>query len=178
MTDIPGFHKELERYEIYNGNLDRASFEKVILERFEKWEGRGQIFECSIFQNVMENQILYLMLTDHEILDFYRRLRTVLAHRTYRILYLDVEDIPGTIEVIRRERCDGKGNEMWFPLMLKYLEESPYGKTHMLTGMEGLVRHLERRKALELRVLEEIFGGNALVIKSKDYDLQELLSCL
>lgn len=53
LTEIPGFHKNLERYEIYNGNLDRKSFEKVIFERFRRWSGEGQIFECSIFQNII-----------------------------------------------------------------------------------------------------------------------------
>ena len=47
LTDIPDFHKNLEKYEIYNGNLDRESFEKVILERFGRWNGVGQIFGCS-----------------------------------------------------------------------------------------------------------------------------------
>lgn len=70
LTDIPDFHKNLEKYEIYNGNLDRESFEKVILERFGRWNGVGQIFECSIFQNIIENQMLYLLMTDDEILDF------------------------------------------------------------------------------------------------------------
>lgn len=85
LTDIPGFHKNLEKFEIYNGNLDRESFEKVILERFGRWSGEGQIFECSIFQNIIENQMLYLMMSDEEILDFYRRLKKVLADKPYRI---------------------------------------------------------------------------------------------
>ena len=48
LTDVPNFHRSLEKFEIYNGNLDKESFENVILERFRKWEGEGQIFECSI----------------------------------------------------------------------------------------------------------------------------------
>ena len=33
LTDIPGFHKDLERYEIYNGNLKPEEFKEVILRR-------------------------------------------------------------------------------------------------------------------------------------------------
>lgn len=36
LTDTPGFHKDLEQYEIYNGNLNKEAFEQVILERFSK----------------------------------------------------------------------------------------------------------------------------------------------
>ena len=174
LTDVEGFHKDLEQYEIYNGNLDRNSFEQIILERYQKWNGSSQIFECSIFQNIIENQMLYLMMTDDEILDFYRRLKQVLVGKTYTIIYLDVDDIRSTIEVIKKERSDESGNELWFPLMVKYVEASTYGKMYSLYGMEGLLTHLERRKALEHRIINEIFKDETIVLKSKNYDLEQL----
>lgn len=175
LTDVPGFHKNLEQYEIYNGNLDRAAFERVILDRYEQWTGEGQIFECSIFQNIIENQLLYFMMTEKEILSFYRKVKQVLGDKAYRILYLDVEDIRGGIEIIRKERSDDEGNELWFPLMIRYLEESPYGRKYNLKGMEGLITHLERRKAVEHLIMDEIFAENAIVLKAKNYDMDELL---
>lgn len=178
LTDVPEFHKNLERYEIYNGNLDRDSFETIIMGRFHKWNGEGQIFECSIFQNIIENQILYLLMTDEEILNFYRRLKSILVDKPYKILYLDVDDIAGGIDVIRKERSDDKGNELWFPLMLKYLEESPYGKAHALTGAEGLLSHLEHRKALEHQVIEDIFKENTMIVKAKDYVFDDIAGLL
>ena len=169
ITDVPGFHKDLEKYEIYNGNLDKASFETVVLERFGKWNGEGQIFECSIFQNIMENQMLYLQMTEDEILDFYRRLKEVLAGKSFRIIYLDVKDIEETIAVIRKERSDKDGKELWFPLMLRYLEESPYGREHRLAGLTGLLTHLKERRALEHRIMEKVFPENAVILKAKNY---------
>ena len=171
LTDVEGFHKDLEQYEIYNGNLDKDSFEKIILERYEKWDGQGQIFECSIFQNIIENQMLYLTMTDEEILDFYRRLKKILSGKSYQIIYLDVDDIRSAIEVIKKERSDENGNELWFPLMVRYIEESPYAKEHFLHGMEGLLTHLERRKALEHRIINEIFKDETIV--AKNYKLPE-----
>lgn len=178
LTDIPGFHKDLEKLEIYNGNLDREPFEKVIFERFRKWDGEGQIFECSIFQNIIENQMLYFMMNDDEIVDFYRRLRDVLDGKPYKIIYLDVGDVPGAIDVIRKERSDDQGNELWFPLMVRYLEESPCGKACALTGLEGLLVHLEHRKRLEHRVIDEIFGEDAIAVKAKGYEWGEVVSSL
>lgn len=178
LTDVPDFHKNLEKYEIYNGNRDKESFENVIFERFRKWDGEGQIFECSIFQNIIENQMLYLMMTDDEILNFYRRLKSVIEDKPYRIIYLDVDDIPGGIDIIRKERSDDKGNELWFPLMIRYLEESPYGKEHMLTGLEGLLTHLNRRKALEHQVIYEVFKENTIVLKAKNYTLNDITTLL
>lgn len=178
LTDIPNFHKNLEKYEIYNGNLDKKSFEHIILKRFGKWEGEGQIFECSIFQNIIENLILYLRMADSEILDFYKKLKNLLSDKSYKIIYLDMDDISGGIDIIRRERCDEKGNEVWFPLMMKYLEESPYGKKYNLTGLEGLLRHLEKRKALEHCIIDEIFQENTVIVKAKNYRMKNILELL
>lgn len=174
LTDIPDFHRNLERFEIYNGNLDTASFEKVVFGRFAKWDGEGQIFECSIFQNILENQMLYLQRTEDEIFGFYRTLRGILAGKPYKIVYLDVEDIAAGVECIRKERVDEKGNELWFPMMARYVEESPYGREHALAGMDGLLRHLSRRRALEHRIIEEIFGESTVVLKSKGYGKQDI----
>lgn len=173
LTDVPNFHKNLEKFEIYNGNLSAESFENVILQRFRKWNGEGQIFECSVFQNIIENQILYLMMTDDEILSFYKKLESVLADKPYKIIYLDMEDIPQGIDIIRKERSDDQGNELWFPMMVSYLEESPYGKEHSLTGLNGLLKHLEKRRALEHRIINEVFKDRTIVVKSKSYILNE-----
>lgn len=178
LTDISGFHKDLEKLEIYNGNLDRVPFEEVIFKRFERWDGERQIFECSIFQNIIENQMLYLMMSDEEIIDFYRKLKRVLDGRQYRIIYLDVEDIAGAIDVIRKERSDDRGNELWFPLMIRYLEESPCGKARALTGLNGLLVHLEHRRDLEHRIIEEVFRKNVMVVKAKEYRWEEVVGLL
>lgn len=175
LTDTEGFYKALEQYEIYNGNLDKKQFEDIILKRYEKWNGNNQIFECSIFQNIIENQLLYLMMSEDEIVDFYRKLKAVIHGKAYKIIYLDSEDIRRDIEIIKKERSDDEGNELWFPLMLKYLEESPYGKAHSLHGMDGLSAHLERRRNLERRIINEIFADHAMVLKAKAYELDSVL---
>lgn len=167
LTDIPGFHKDLEQYEIYNGNRGRAAFEQIVLQRFQNWEGENQIFECAFFQNIVENEMLFFCLSDEEIMDFYRRVRKALSAKRFTVLYLEVADIAEGIGIIRRERSDEAGNELWFPLMVRYLEESPYGKQNGLAGMEGLVAHLARRQALELRILRELFPQESWVMKAK-----------
>lgn len=178
ITDIEGFHKNLEKYEIYNGNLCKTDFERVVIERFIRWNASKEIFECSIFQNIIENQMLYLMMSDDEIICFYKQIKEVLKDKKYKILYLNVEDIETGINIIRKERSDDKGNEMWFPLMIRYIEESPYGKENSLIGMKGLLKHLSRRKKLEHRLLKEVFDNEALIITSKDYEISNILDLI
>lgn len=176
ITDIMGFHKDLEQYEIYNGRVDRQTFEEIILSRYAKWNGEGQIFECSFFQNIVESQMLYYEMSDDEVLDFYVRVKRALGDQNYQILYLDAENIAENLQIIRKERVDEQGNETWFPLMMRYVEESPYGARHGLKGFEGLAAHLERRRSLELRLLREVFAEHAVILKSKAYELKNLLT--
>ncbi|MBO5987722.1 MAG: hypothetical protein J6Q02_13175 [Lachnospiraceae bacterium] len=174
LTDIPGFHKDLEDYEIYNGRIPREEFEQIILSRYARWHGEDQIFECSILQNIVENQILFYEMTDDEIVEFYKRLADVIRDRDFKILYLEVAWVAGALEIIRRERVDADGNEMWFPLMIGFLENCPHGKHHGLKGFDGLVKHLEHRKNLELRILREAFPEHAVILKSKEYNLETM----
>ena len=176
ITDIMGFHKDMEQYEIYNGRMDRQAFEKIILSRYAKWNGEGQIFECSLFQNIVESQILYYEMSDDEVLDFCVRVKQALGDQNYQILYLDVENVAENLQIIRKERVDEEGNEMWFPLMMRYVEESPYGVRHGLKGFEGLLVHLARRRKLELRLLQEVFAEHAVILQSKAYELKDLLT--
>ena len=38
---------------------------------------------------------------------------------------------PDYAEEIKKERADNNGVEMWYPLMMNYLNDSPYGKSNV-----------------------------------------------
>ncbi|SDB13558.1 hypothetical protein SAMN02910298_00707 [Pseudobutyrivibrio sp. YE44] len=171
ITDVPGFHKDLEHYEIYNGNRDSKEFKDIILRRLRNWHSDNNIFECSIFQNIVEDMILYQCLEDQEIINFYREIKVVLNEKEYQIFYIKTDDIAGNIDVIRKERSDDNGNEMWFPLMLGYFDNSPYAKAKGISGKEALFEHFRHRQELELRICKEVFDGKYTILKSKDYSL-------
>ncbi|MBQ8166164.1 MAG: hypothetical protein IJZ96_03910, partial [Lachnospiraceae bacterium] len=74
ITDIPGFHKDLENHEVYNGRKSWDELKCIILTRFRNFTETGYLFECSFFQNIMEDLILFHMLSDDEIIEFYGEL--------------------------------------------------------------------------------------------------------
>ena len=86
-------------------------------------------------------------------------------------MYLKADDIASNIAVIRKERSDDQGNEMWFPLMLGYFDNSPFSKEKGLSGEDDLIEHFKHRQELELRILKEVFEGKYKILKSKDYSL-------
>ena len=169
ITDIPGFHKDLERYEIYNGNLAPDSFGEIVLKRFRNWSGDKYIFECSLFQNIVEDMILFQKCRDQEIIDFYKKVKDALTGKEYQIMYIRTDDIASNIDVIRKERSDDKGNEMWFPLMMSYFDNSPYAREKNLSGPQALLDHFRHRQELELRICREVFDGKYLLLKSKEF---------
>ena len=171
ITDIPGFHKNLEQYEIYNGRISKENFRELVLRRFLKWNGDKNIFECSIFQNIVEDMILFQNCSDQDIIDFYKRVKEALSGKEYQILYLKTDDIASNIDIIRKERSDDKGNEMWFPLMMQYFDNSPYALEKDVSGTEALYEHFRHRQELELRICKEVFEGNCKVLCSKNYSL-------
>ncbi len=176
ITDIPGFHKDLEQYEIYNGRRDYDEFKKIVLNRNRNWSGDKTIFECSLLQNTVEDMILFRAMTDEEILAFYEEVKRSLEGKDFHIFYLEADDIQKNIDVIRKERSDDNGNELWFPLMLRYFNESLYAKKNGVSGEDELIKHLQHRQELELRICNEIFADKCTVLKSKEYDLDSLLN--
>ena len=132
------------------------------------------VFECSLFQNIVEDMMLYRDASDSEILDFYRELARILRNKEFRIFYLTTENIASSIGAIRKERSDENGNEMWFPLMMAYFDASPYAKSRGVSGEEELYKHFSHRQDLELRICRELFPDKVTVLESKAYSDNEL----
>ena len=175
LTDAAGFHQYFGEYEIYNGRKPLRELEEIILSRYRKYTGTGCLTECAFMQNIMEELILFQQLDDDEILSFYERLYDAAACRdSFLLLYLYSGNIAENLEIIRRERSDAQGNQLWHDLMMSYLASSPYGRKHGYTGPEHLMQHLRHRQQLELRVINEILKGRAAVLPAKQWEPGEV----
>lgn len=175
ITDIPNFHKDLETYEIYNGRKDFTEWKEIIFSRFEKFKCTGYLFECAFFQNIMEDLILFHERSDEEIIEFYRELCGKIDKERFRLFYLYSEDLEEILQVVKKKRSDHNGNEMWYPLMMNYLKDSPYGKKHGYEGFDDMVAHFRHRQMLEMRVIKEILGECAVVLPAKEWKIEDIL---
>lgn len=178
LAEDRAFYEYMESHEIYNGRVDFDTFREVILGRYRMLTDTGNVFECSFFQNSMESMMLFYEMQDEEIVAFYKEAYDILKDKNFKLIYLDAENIRETLWKIRKERSDDKGNEMWYPLMLGYLTESPYGKRHGYKDMEDMIAHFERRRALELRVIGEVLGVDAIVLPAGKYGEDDILRAL
>lgn len=178
LADIPGFHKGLEQYEIYNGRKTLPELKKIILTRFQNFTESGYLFECSFFQNIMEDLILFHVLSDKEIIAFYRDLFEVMNTENFVLLYLYAENLEDNIKIIKKERSDDAGNELWYQMMLEYLMQSPYGRKNGCSTFDDLIVHLKHRQELELAIINEIIKEKAIVLPAKEYDMDHIISLI
>lgn len=178
LADRREFYQHMERYELYNGRRTFKGFKDIILNRLGKFDGTGNLFEGSFFQNMIEELLLFYCKPEEEILDFYRELFTVVNQKKFRLIYLYSENIESNILKIKGERSDENGVEMWFPLMMNYLNDSPYGREHAFLDVTDMASHFERRSKLEMRIIKEILGEYAMVLPAKAYDIEEVVKWL
>ncbi len=80
--------------------------------------------------------------------------------------------------MIRKERCDNQGNELWYPLMREYFVNSPYGAEHGCKSFEDLIDHFKRRQKLELQIIEHVLGRNGRILSAKKWKMEEILPLL
>lgn len=174
-TEMRAFYEEMEAHEIYNARVDYPFFHDTIMQRYKAFSGHNCIFECSFFQNSIESMMLFYQMEEDEIVEFYREAYEILKPKGFTMLYLDSDHIRENILQIKKERSDENGVEMWYPLMLNYLKESPYGKMHHYQGLEDMIAHFERRHEIEMRVIREILKDSCIILKAKEYDFNKLL---
>lgn len=174
LTDTREFYQDMESFEIYNARIDYDTFKLIILDRYTKLNSFGNIFECSFFQNSIEDMMLFYQMEDDAIIDFYSEAYNRLKDKNFKLLYIDSDNIRENIVQIKKDRVDINGNEMWFPLMMNYLKESPYGKVHNYTDIDDMISHFERRRQIEKRIINEVIKEDCIVLQSKQYDIETL----
>ena len=168
ITDVPGFYKDFENYEVYNGRKTLAELKEIIVTRFKNFTDTGYLFECSFFQNIIEDLILFHMLSDEEIIEFYHNLFKCIDEKNFILFYLYSDKLEENIKTIRKERCDEDGNELWYQTMLEYLANSPYGRKYGSSTFEDLISHFIHRQRLELNIINEIIGKMQLFFQLKN----------
>ena len=175
LADMREFYEWMESFEIYNARVPFEQFRDMIMTRYRALEPDSKnLFECSFFQNSMEDMMLYYQMPEQDIVEFYREAYEILKPKGFQLLYLQSGNIRDNILQIKRERSDENGVELWYPLMLKYLQESPYGKVHGFEGLDDMIAHFERRCALEERIIREVLKDDCTVLRAKEYRLEEI----
>jgi hypothetical protein len=176
-TDNRDFYSYMEKYEIYGGRRNIQDFSEIIMERFHKFNGTGNVFECAFFQNIIEELMLFAEYNDEQILDFYSNLIANISE-DFLVIRLISTDIEISIKQIKEERINEQGEEVWYHLMMNYLNQSPYGKSHNYKDFNDILLHFNRRISIEKRISNELLNKRCIDVESKNYQLEDIMDLL
>ena len=100
-----------------------------------------------------------------EIVQFIKRLEEQIMSLCPCLFYLQQNDINETIKRI----TDIRTKENWGGRVAKLIANSPFGKTHNLTGFDGMVDFFKRRKEMDLAIINSL-EMNCILIDNEKYD--------
>lgn len=175
-TEDYQFYQYMEKFEVYGARRSIPEFRDIIMRRFKHFNAEGNLFECSFFQNIIEELMLFGMYSSEQIVDFYRELIDNIDLSRFKLIRLNAVDIEDSIMQIKGERVNENGEEIWYSLMLDYLNHSPYGKQHGFRAFEDLISHFKRRMVLEKEVLNILPPGILLEVESKNYSISDIMA--
>ena len=86
LADMREFYEWMESFEIYNGRVPFERFHNIIMSRYRALEPDSKnLFECSFFQNSMEDMMLYYQIPEQDIVDFYREVYEILKPKGFQM---------------------------------------------------------------------------------------------
>lgn len=171
-----------EDYEVYNGRVPLDIFMELHIQRWKQFakslsDNEIAIFECAYLQNHVTELMGYYNKDVGFIIAYMKSLIETVEILNPKLIYLTQPNICETIGRVARERVstDKSRWEDWIDLVIKYIENSPYGKNNNLKGFEGAIEFFQARKKIELEVIDNL-NIDKSVIDNPRYDWEEVLN--
>jgi len=161
-TKIQNLDTKLYHYfeskEIYDGRIDTETFCGVHENRWKKFGQQAMginVFECALLQNSVNELLLFRCIDEDAISKYICKLISCVENLKPIIIYLNV-DTKSAIKRAAMERVDQDGNRVWESRVIQYITQSPYGIKNGFIGVEGMYNYFEKRKQIELKILEKL----------------------
>ena len=163
------FGADMEKYEIYSGRKSNEEFRSIILKRFEAFRETGYLLECSLFQNIVDELLLYQGYTTRQVVDFYREIFDRCDMDALRVVRLVPRNAKESLEHVRQERVNEQGVRVWEQAVVQYMAASPYGKEHGIRDFDDLCTYYQRRMDVEQAVFSIMPAGTYMDVVSREY---------
>lgn len=161
-TKVTGLSEQLLRYfeqkEIYDGRRSKEIFCEIHKSRWQRFgeEATGiNIFECALLQNHINEFLLFRDGDEVSITAYIKELIHAVQRLDPIIIYLSPNP-KESIERAAKERVDDKGNHVWEEGIAQYIAASLYGMKTGLIGTKGMYQYFEKRREMEIRMLEKL----------------------
>lgn len=162
-TKIRELAIELSKYEICNGLVSAEEYSDYLQHQWDSQlmrfaDDSVYIFEGALLQNILLDLIGFYVMSDEDIVQFYRQLLQHWPKEKIRIVRIISHNIKDVLISADKER---KGNNGWLVLFEDWLQNSNYAKVHaekennVISFCEDLQR-IEELIVKELMLNEEI----------------------
>lgn len=150
---------DMPKHELGDARVPLERFKAIHLERWSRFaqnarQDAAYIFDCAFLQNHVFELMGFYEKDWGFILDYLRELIGTVAALEPEIVYIKVNDVRRAVEQTAAERVSDKGS--WIDGMCEWVAGTPYGKSHALSGREGVCRFLEERESIDLYCLERL----------------------
>jgi len=163
------FCADMEQYEIYGGRRSAEEFRSIVLKRFETFKATGNLLDCSFFQNIMDELLLFQCCTVREVVDFYREILARCDMDALRVVRLVPRDLAASLKFVRAERVDDDGMPVWAQGVTQYMAASPYGKAHDIRKFDDVIEYYAHRTEVEKAVFAIMPAGTYMDVISREY---------
>ena len=163
------FYADMEQYEIYGGRRSAEEFRSIVLRRFETFKSSGNLLDCSFFQNIIDELLLFQCCTVRQVVDFYREILDCCDMSALRVVRLVPRDLPASLKYARAERVDDDGMPVWAQGVTQYMAASPYGQLHGIKKFDDVIEYYAYRTEVEKEVFAIMPAGTYMDVISREY---------
>ena len=173
--DDESFLQLMESYEVYDNRVGFKTFSVLHLKKWKKFsqqtlEGREMaVFECAFLQNHINELLLFHCMSEELIEEYLLNLITTVNELEPILIYLNQPSVYETIGKVSDIRVNKEGKQVWMERVISYIQESPFGIAHSLSGFEGMVSYFEYRKNVELNIIKKL-PIDCYIIDNPNYD--------
>jgi len=147
-----------ESKEVYDGRLDTETFCGLHENRWKRFGQQAtgiNVFECALLQNSVNELLLFRGADEDTLSEYIGKLISCVENLKPVIFYINI-DTKSAIKRAAMERVDQEGNRVWESRVTEYIIKSPYGIENGFIGVEGIYNYFEKRKQIELKILEKL----------------------
>ncbi len=159
----------LARFDIYVLLAEKHC--ELLLRRWQQFakqaatEENVYVFECCFLQNPLTTLLAQHNLPDKAVRRHIWALTETVTKLQPKVVYLTQTDVRATLENIRRER-----SQEWADFVIWYLTEQEYGRTHTLSGFDGVIDFYMMRQAYELELLSAMPISSVVLSDAADWE--------
>ncbi|MFS1511475.1 hypothetical protein VQL36_03415 [Chengkuizengella sp. SCS-71B] len=164
--------KAVEQYDVYN--LPNELYCQLLLDRWKSFSDNAKndskitIFDCAFLQNPINTLLARDDLPVSEIKRFIFKLADIIKELNPVIIYYYQDNIKESVKNIKSKR-----STEWFEHSTWYYTKQKFGQSRNLNGLEGVINYLEKRKQVELEIVNKL-TINKLLLNNSSFDWKSI----